>query len=321
MSIGRFADLDGRWVAVEVAATSANLGAGYDCLAVALEIIDRVEVECLARPGAGVEIAVEGEGAGELPEDRSNAFVVALERGLAEVRGDGAGELGWRIQMRNRIPLARGLGSSAAATVGGLLAGAALAGESLGVERALALATEIEGHPDNAAAALLGGFTIAAHGKPPTAIRFDIPRDLRTILFIPDLRLATRDMRAALPELVPLADAVANLQRVALGVAGLAAGSADGLRHLTVDRLHEPYRAAVFPQLPALVGAARDAGALGACLSGAGSTIIAFADSLSVLTRIEGAFRAAAADLDLPGRVELVAPRNTGARVEQPMGS
>ena len=214
-----------------------------------------------------------------------------------------------------------GLGSSAAATVGGLLAGAALAGESLGVERALALATELEGHPDNAAAALLGGFTVAAHGDPPTAIRFDIPRDLRTVLFIPDLRLATREMRAALPELVPLADAVANLQRVALGVAALATGSADGLRHLTVDRLHEPYRAVVFPQLPALVAAARDAGALGACLSGAGSTVIAFADSLSGLTRIEGAFRAAAADLDLPGRVELVAPRNTGARVEQPLGS
>lgn len=321
MSIGRFADLDGRWIAVEIPATSANLGAGYDCLAVALEIVDRIEVECLARPGAGVEIAVEGEGAGELPEDRSNAFVVALERGLAEVRGDGAGELGWRIQMRNRIPLARGLGSSAAATVGGLLAGAALAGESLGAERALALATEIEGHPDNAAAALLGGFTIAAHGDPPTAIRFDIPRDLRSVMFIPDLRLATNEMRAALPEYVPLADAVANLQRVALGVAALATGSAEGLRHLTVDRLHEPYRAVVFPQLPALVAAARDAGALGACLSGAGSTVIAFADSLSGLTRIEGAFRAAAADLDLPGRVELVAPRNTGARVEQPLGS
>jgi homoserine kinase len=321
VSMSRFADLDGRWIAVEIPATSANLGAGYDCLAVALEIVDRIEVECLARPGAGVEIAVEGEGAGELPEDRSNAFVVALERGLAEVRGDGAGELGWRIQMRNRIPLARGLGSSAAATVGGLLAGAALAGESLGVERALALATELEGHPDNAAAALLGGFTVAAHGDPPTAIRFDVPRDLRTVLFIPDLRLATREMRAALPEYVPLADAVANLQRVALGVAALAGGSADGLRHLTVDRLHEPYRAVVFPQLPALVGAARDAGALGACLSGAGSTVIAFADSLSGLTRIEGAFRAAAADLDMPGRVELVAPRNTGARVEQPLGS
>jgi homoserine kinase len=320
MAMSHFADLDGRWVAVEVPATSANLGAGYDCLAVALEVVDRIEVECLARPGAGVEVAIEGEGAGELPDDRTNTFVVALERGLAEVRGTPAEPLGWRIQMRNRIPLARGLGSSAAATVAGLLAGSALAGEVLATDRTLALATEIEGHPDNAAAALLGGFTIAAHGDTPTAIRFDIPRDLRAVLFIPDLRLATSEMRAALPELVPLVDAVANLQRVALGVAGLAAGSAHSLGQLTVDRLHEPYRAAVYPQLPQLVAAAREAGALGACLSGAGSTIIAFADTLSILTRIEGAFRAAAADLDLTGRVELVAPRNAGARVEQPIG-
>ena len=321
MSMSRLADLDGRWVAVEVPATSANLGAGYDCLAIALDIVNRVEVECLARPGAGVEIAVEGEGAGELPEDRTNAFVVALERGLAEVRGASPGELGWRIRMQNAIPLARGLGSSAAATVAGLLAGAALAGVELAFDRALALATEIEGHPDNAAAALLGGFTIAAHGDAPTAIRFDAARDLRTVLFIPELRLGTREMRAALPEQVPLVDAVANIQRVALGVAALARGSADGLRYLTVDRLHEPYRAAVFPELPRLVGAARDAGALGACLSGAGSTIIAFADSLTGLTRIEGAFRAAAADLDLPGRVELVAPRNSGARLEHALGA
>jgi homoserine kinase len=321
MAMSRFADLDGRWVAVEVPATSANLGAGYDCLAVALEIVNRVEVECLARPGAGVEVAVEGEGAGELPEDRSNVFVVALERGLAEVRGASAAALGWRIQMRNRIPLARGLGSSAAATVAGILAGAALAGETLPVERALALATELEGHPDNAAAALLGGFTIAAQGDRPAAIRFDVPRDLRAVLFIPELRLGTPAMRAALPVTVPLSDAVANLQRVALGVAGLAAGDVAGLAWLAGDRLHEPYRAAVYPQLPRLVAAAKDAGALGASLSGAGSTIIAFADSLTTLTRIEAALRAAAADLDLPGRVELVAPRSTGARVEQPIGT
>jgi homoserine kinase len=108
---------------------------------------------------------------------------------------------------------------------------------------------------------------------------------------------------------------VANLQRVALGVAGLATGRPDFLRQLTVDRLHEPYRAAVYPQLPHLVEAARAAGALGACLSGAGSTVIAFVDSLRSITRLEGAFRAASADLDLPGRVELVAPRNAGARI------
>ena len=252
-------------------------------MAVALEIVDRVEVECLARPGAGVELTVEGEGAGELPADRTNAFVVALERGLAEVRGEGGG------RPRLADPDAQPDPARARPRVVGRghrrrPAGRRRAGRGDRWTRTapLALATELEGHPDNAAAALLGGFTIAAHGDAPTAIRFDIPRDLRTILFIPELRLATRDMRAALPEMVPLADAVANLQQVALGVAGLAVGNAAGLGHLTVDRLHEPYRASGLPGAArSSSAAARDAGALGACLSGAGSTIIAFADSLS----------------------------------------
>jgi homoserine kinase len=314
--LSRFAERDGRRVRVEVPATTANLGAGYDTLALALEIVDTVDVEVVSRPGAGVELTVEGEGAGELVADRANAFVVALERGIEAVGGAGDWMPGWRITMVNRIPLSRGLGSSAAATVGGLLAGSALAGGGLSPDDALRLACELEGHPDNAAAALLGGFTVAGPGADgPVAVRFDAPRDLRAVLFVPDLRLSTRDMRAALPASVPLADAVQNLQRVGLGVAGLAAGRTDALRHLTVDRLHEQYRAAAYPALPQLVGAVRDAGALGACLSGAGSTVIAFVDSLRVIARVEAAFRAAAADLDLSGRVELVAPRNIGARL------
>ena len=114
---------------------------------------------------------------------------------------------------------------------------------------------------------------------------------------------------------MPLADAVANLGAVGVGVAGLAAGRTDLLARMTVDRLHEPYRAKVFPQLPRLVAAAREAGALGACLSGAGSTILAFADSMVGISRIEGAFAAAAADTDLDGRILVVEPRNAGAQV------
>ena len=136
------------------------------------------------------------------------------------------------------------------------------------------------------------------------------------MLFIPDLRLSTGAMRDALPANVPFADAAANLAAVAIGVAGLAKGRFDLLGRLTVDRLHEPYRAEIYPQLPQLVEAARGAGALGACLSGAGSTILAFADSLSVISRIEGAFAAAAADTDLTGKVLVVAPRNAGAKVK-----
>jgi homoserine kinase len=310
------AELDGRRVAVEVPATSANLGAGYDCLGLALEMTNRIELEVRGWSRGGIELIVEGEGADELRGDGDNRFVRGLEAALQLARGELPDRIGWLITMTNRIPLARGLGSSAAASVGGIVAANALAGEALALPEMLRLATEIEGHPDNAAAALLGGFVVVGTAEAASeAIRFDSPRDLRAVLFIPELRLETKAMRAVLPKSVPRADAVANLGRVALGVAGLATGRHDLLRSLTIDRLHEPYRAAVYPQLPLLVDAAREAGAIGACLSGAGSTVIAFADQVATLSRIEGAFLAVAADRDLPGRVEIVSPRNTGATV------
>jgi homoserine kinase len=310
------AELDGRRVAVEVPASSANLGAGYDCLGVALGLTNRIEVEVRGWSRGEIELSVAGEGAEELAADRTNRCVQGIEAALREVRGEIPEGVGWRIGMTNEIPLARGLGSSAAATVAGLVAGNHLLGEPLTSADLLRLATAIEGHPDNAAAALLGGFTVAATVESGIeALRFDAPRDLRAILFVPDLRLATDDMRAALPEAVPLADAVANLGRVAFGVAGFAMGRYDLLRILMVDRLHEPYRAAVFGQLPRLVEAARGAGALGAALSGAGSTVLAFSDSVRTITRIEAAFAAVAADTDLPGRVVVVSPRNLGAHV------
>jgi homoserine kinase len=310
------AELDGSKVTVEVPASSANLGAGYDCLGVALAITDRIELEVRVWSRGEIELAIEGEGRNELSEDRDNRFVRGLESALRAARGEIPDGVGWRISMHNDIPLARGLGSSAAATVGGILVGNALAGEALSMPEMLVLACEIEGHPDNAAAALLGGFVVSARDGPRVeAIRFDSPRDLRAVLFIPELRLPTDEMRAALPAAVPLDDAVANLGAVAVGVAGLATGRYDLLAQLTVDRLHEPYRAAVYPQLPRMIEAARTAGALGACLSGAGSTILAFADSMAGITRIEASFFAAAADLDLAGRVQVVEPRNVGAHI------
>ena len=310
------AELDGHRVVVEVPASSANLGAGYDCLGVALALTNRVEVEVRGWSRGAIELTVDGEGRNELREDRDNRFVRGLEAALVQGRGRLPEDIGWRISMDNTIPLARGLGSSAAATVAGVVAANALMGGPLTLEDQLRIAAEIEGHPDNAAASLLGGFVVAAAvGGAVEAVRFEAPRDVRAVLFIPELRLSTDAMRKALPKSVPLDDAVANLAAVAIGVAGMAAGRTDLLRRLTVDRLHEPYRAAVYPQLTRLVQAAREAGALGACLSGAGSTILAFADSMADIARIEGALSAVAADTDLPGRMVVVEPRNQGAEV------
>ncbi len=308
---------EGRRVVVEVPAYSANVGAGFDCVGLALGLVNLIELEVSRGCGGAIELVVEGEGEGELGGDRGNRFVEGLEMGLRAAGAALSADLGWRIRMINQVPLSRGLGSSAAATVGGLLAANALLGGPLAGQEILRLATAIEGHPDNAAAALYGGFVVAAALESGVeAIRFEAPDGLRVVLYIPELRLSTQAMRAVLPTSVPFADAVANLGRVAVGVAGLATGRHDLLAALTTDRLHEPYRAGAFPQLPTMVAAARAAGALGACLSGAGSSILAFSDSSEGVARIQAAFRAAADACALPGRTEVVLPRNAGARVE-----
>ena len=305
----------GRRLVIDVPASTANLGAGYDCLGLALELLNRVTVEAVAGDG-DIELEVTGEGADELPATRSNRFVAGLEAALELVFGPRPASIGWRIAMDNRIPLSRGLGSSAAATVGGLVAGNALVGGTLPMATLLRLATEIETHPDNASAVLLGGFVVSAHlGERVEAVRFDAPDGLRAVLFIPERRLSTADMRRVLPLEVPLRDAVSNLSRVAIGVAGIASGRFELLADLTVDRIHEPYRSVAYPQLPRLTGAARAAGALGAFLSGAGSTVLAFVAPGADVAPVEAALREAAADVGLDGRIEVVTPRNRGPEV------
>ena len=189
-------------------------------------------------------------------------------------------------------------------------------GGGLSPDRVLALAGEAEGHPDNAAAALLGGFVVVATvDGAPRAVRFQPPDALLCVLFIPDRPLATRDMRAALPASVPFEDAIHNVGAASLAVAAMASGRLDLLRAATVDRLHEPYRATPYPELPLMTRAARAAGALGAALSGAGSTIIAFADHQEVAERVSATLCREAVRLDLPGRAMIVRPRTDGARV------
>jgi len=305
----------GRRLVVDVPASTANLGAGYDCLGLALELLNRVTVEAVAGDGS-IELDVTGEGPGELLATRANRFVAGLEAALEALLGPRPATIGWRIAMHNRIPLSRGLGSSAAATVGGVVAGNVLGGGTLPMAMQLRLATEIETHPDNASAVLLGGFVVSAHlGERVEAVRFDAPEGLRAVLFIPERRLSTADMRRVLPLEVPLRDAVSNLSRVAIGVAGIASGRFDLLADLTVDRIHEPYRSVAYPQLPRLTGAARAAGALGAFLSGAGSTVLAFVAPGADAAPVEAALRDAAAAVGLDGRTAIVAPRNRGPEI------
>jgi homoserine kinase len=303
-------------VTVDTPATTANLGAGFDALAMALDLSNRMTVEVVDGPPGSLELAVEGEGAGVLEPTGTDRFTTGLRLGLAELGVDPV-VLALRVTMHNRIPLSRGLGSSASATVAGLVAAGALAGRPLEEARALVLACQAEGHADNAAAAVYGGFVVVSHADgDASAIRLDPPDGLVAALYIPDRPLSTAAMRAALPETVPFRDAVHNVGAAATIVAAFATHRLDALRGATEDRLHEPYRASVvYPELPGVIAAARAAGALGAAMSGAGSSVIAFADDETRAADVGAAMARWAGEHGLPGRARLARPRAQGAFV------
>jgi homoserine kinase len=256
-------------VTVRVPATSANIGPGFDVLGLALALHNEVSAEESDR----VTVAVEGDGAGALPTGADN--VVA--RGVRQAfEAAGRPFRGVALRCVNRIPPSRGLGSSAAAWVAGLVAGNALAGGPLSREALLDAASRAEGHPDNVAAALLGGLTVScATGDRITAISLPVPAGLEWVVLIPEAEGSTREARAVLPDHVSRVDAVFNLQRVSLLLAALGAGRLDLLPTALDDRLHQPARWRLFPWLPAAVTAARGAGALGCVLSGAGPSLLA----------------------------------------------
>ena len=205
---------------VSAPASSANLGPGYDCLGVALPVRNEVVVEPSDGP---IEVVVEGVGAGRLPADATNLVVQAFRR-ASGLTGDGL-----RFTLVNRVPLRSGTGSSSAAIVAGLAAGLALTGRPVDAGALLPLAVELEGHPDNVAAAILGGFTIALGGEPPLARRIAPPAGLGFVLVVPLEELATTDSRKALRSEIPRADAVYSLQRTALLVDLLATGAIEHL--------------------------------------------------------------------------------------------
>jgi len=266
------AELDGSKVTVEVPASSANLGAGYDCLGVALAIIDRIELEVRVWSRGEIELTIEGEGRNELNEDRDNRFVRGLEGALRAARGEIPDGVGWRISMHNDIPLARGLGSSAAATVGGILVGNALAGEALSMPEMLVLACEIEGHPDNAAAAIAGGLTLAFGDG---VIRLDPHPALRPVVLLPtDVRLPTAAAREVLPDAVSRADAVYNASHAAAAVVALTS-EPDLLTQVLHDRLHQDVRLALVPSVKSVFDELWTEG-VPVCLSGAGPSLLAF---------------------------------------------
>ena len=257
-------------VTVQVPASTANLGPGYDCLGLALGLRNEVT---LTRADA-LSVEIEGEGAGALARDASHLVLVAAAAACAAANRELPP---LALRQVNRIPLARGLGSSSAAIVGGVVGANELLGLGLSPRRLLDIATAVEGHPDNVAPALLGGLTVCCAADDEVVVeRLEVAPGLSCVVAIPDFEVATHDARRALPDIVPHADAVFNLCRTGLVVGALVSGDFARLGEAMRDRLHQPYRARLVPGMDEAIAAALEAGAHGAALSGSGPTVAAF---------------------------------------------
>ena len=258
-------------VQIEVPATSANLGPGFDCLGLALDIVDTITVEFDRADGETFL-----EGARDTAIDRHENLICLAYRRWGEDAGVALPSA--RFNLESRIPVGKGFGSSAAAIVAGLAAAAHAADVKDDRERALRLAAQLEGHADNTTPALLGGMTVALRdGNAIRALNVANHFTFGVVLFVPDDMLRTTDARAALPATVPHEDAVFNSARTAYFVTALLWGRWEEIGAAMDDRLHQPYRTPLIPALPYVITAAREAGAYGAALSGGGPSVIALA--------------------------------------------
>ena len=261
----------------------------------------------------GLDVAIEGEGADRLPRD-ARSLVVRGARLVYEAAGRPF--RGLRVRQTNRIPPSRGLGSSASAWLGGMLGANALLGGPLTADQVMELAVRQEGHPDNLAAALRGGFTVTCWDAEVRAVlSLPVPSALRFALLVPHREASTAEARAALPSAYPRADAVFNVGRTALLLAAFVSQRWDLLGAAMADRLHQPYRArALFPWLPAVFAEARAAGAHGVALSGAGPSVLAVAGEGEAAS-VARAMQEALGRERLESRALVLAADDRGARV------
>jgi len=270
----------GQSVSVEVPATSANLGPGFDCFGLALDWRERVRLDVLA---SGYEIDVTGEAADLVPRDESHLILRCALVGLADL---GVSAPGLRLVSHNVIPHGRGLGSSAAAIVAGLLAAQSLAGRPQDRSWLLRHADAIEGHPDNVAAAIYGGFVLAYDGPQGiTVAQPELAPGLGLALYVPETPVATHATRNLLPEEVPHADAAANAGRAGLFVHAVTAGDYGRLWDATRDWLHQDYRQRAMPASYDLLTDLRGRG-LAAVISGAGPSVLVLGVAATLVERL-----------------------------------
>jgi homoserine kinase len=297
-------------VRVTVPASSANFGPGFDVLGVALALHNVAELE----ESDSLSVEIEGEGAARLPRDGRNV-VVRGARLVYEAAGRRLG--GLAIRQRNGIPPGRGLGSSGSAWLAGILGANALLGSPLGPSAVMDLAVGQEGHPDNLGASLHGGVTVTCwDAETRSVVSLPVPEGVEFAVLVPDFEASTAAARAALPATYPKADAVYNVIRVALLVAAWTQARWDVVGQAMNDRLHQPYRGrAMFPWLDGVLGAAREAGAMGAALSGAGPSVLGLAPAGSGAA-VASAMAEALQRAGHSGSARVLAADTQGAQVE-----
>lgn len=277
-------------VSVQIPASTTNLGPGFDCLGIALQLSNRITIEVKRSDDPA-------------PEMVSRAAELFFKH-------TGGKRFPFRFSIEGEVPQARGLGSSVTIRLGVLMALDRMTKSGLSKEEICALCAKLEGHPDNAAAALFGGFTIVTKTTNRVA-RFDIDPEVKFVLFIPNFEVKTSDARTVVPATFSRQDVVENLGNASLVAAAFASGNYEHLRGAFVDRLHQPFREKFVPFLPKLLQAGVDAGALGGFLSGSGSTIacITLSDGKEIATALQAA---------APGEhanILIVSADNDGARV------
>ncbi len=292
-------------------ATAANLGAGFNCLGLALELYNTLEI---SEANSGIGIKISGEGKNDLPKNRSNLSLKAIYKVFAVC---GYKPKGLKINMHNRIPVSRGLGSSAAAIVAGAVAANELCAKKLSQDDLMQLCADLEGHPDNIAAAFLGGMAICGYEDDKLIYtNIFMQCGLRAIIAVPqNLMIETKDAVAVLPKRVPLIDTVFNLSRVAFFIKGLMADELEVMGLGMDDRLHQSYRKSLIPGLEDVFKAAKGSGANGVALSGAGPSVIAITNRLP--DPIGEAMKRAFAAKGIKAKIMVLDASNKGVKVEK----
>ncbi|OQA90133.1 MAG: Homoserine kinase [Elusimicrobia bacterium ADurb.Bin231] len=260
---------------LKIPATTANFGSGFDVFGASLRIYNEIEMTAINGKHQEIHFEILGEGRKTLPVDKSNIVYGAMKKVFDTLHFT---HYALHIRLINNIPLSRGLGSSAAARIGGLVAANKLCGGRISDEEIIKIAANLEGHPDNVAPAFIGGLCVCNYdGADVKCVKFQMPADLKAVLCIPDFEVSTNMARKILPKKILHRDAVFNLSRSALFLSAIIQKKYDLLSIAMEDKLHQPYRKKLIPCLDDVFSAAMRNGAYGVCVSGSGSTLLAIA--------------------------------------------